>query len=110
MTSADFLAHRNQIYSKTSPGKSIFLQSIPDTSTTKRFFVLFGRYVAVDAYPHFVASYVLPVRRYQLLQARFLHCLDYSKPACDLLTLRIINPRTRDLHPLENKHACFSQQ
>jgi hypothetical protein len=36
MTSADFLAHRNRIYSKTSPGKSIFLHPIPDTSTQRK--------------------------------------------------------------------------
>jgi hypothetical protein len=36
MTSADFLAHRNRIYSKTSPGKSIFLHPIPDTSTHRK--------------------------------------------------------------------------
>ncbi len=37
MASADFLAHRNRIYSKTSPGKSFFLHPIPAASTTERF-------------------------------------------------------------------------
>jgi len=40
MTSADFLAHRNRIYSKTSPGKSFFLPSMPATSTYLFFCIL----------------------------------------------------------------------
>ena len=37
----------------------------------------------------------------QGLQSRFLHSLPHGKRACDLLMLRITNPRTRVFHPLE---------
>ena len=101
MTSADFLAHRKRIYSKTSPGKSNFLRSITGTSTTKRTsslmsqrsIVEFGRHVAVDTHPLLVASYVLSVRQYRTLQSPpcsnvwsskavlfLLHCMGHSKP------------------------------
>ena len=40
MTSADFLAYRNRIYSRTSPGKSFFLHPIPAASTIKRLGIL----------------------------------------------------------------------
>lgn len=62
----------------------------------------FGRRIGVDTYPFLYASYAVSVRQYRTLQSRFLHCLDYSKPACDLLTFRVVNPHARDLHPLEN--------
>ena len=39
MASADFSAHRNRIYSKTSPGKRIFLPPIPTASTKKKLLV-----------------------------------------------------------------------
>jgi hypothetical protein len=45
----------------------------------------FGRRIAVDTHPFHYASYVLPVRQYRILQARFLQCLGYPKPPCDLL-------------------------
>ena len=67
MASADFLAYRNQIYSKTSPGKSFFLHPIPAASTKKTMVVFFGRYNDVLAYPHFVASYAVSVRQYRIL-------------------------------------------
>ncbi len=39
MAPADFLAHRNRIYSKTYPGKSFFLLPIPEASTKERLLV-----------------------------------------------------------------------
>jgi hypothetical protein len=105
MTSADFLAHRKRIYSKTSPGKSNFLRSITGTSTTKRTsslmsqrsIVEFGRHVAVDTLPLLVASYVLSVRQYRTLQSRFLHCMGHPKPTYDLLHFGSLLPCDRTL-------------
>jgi len=105
MTSADFLAHRKRIYSKTSPGKSNFLRSITGTSTTKRTsslmsqrsIVEFGRHVAVDTHPLLVASYVLSVRQYRTLQSRFLHCMGHPKPTYDLLHFGSLLPCDRTL-------------
>ena len=48
------------------------------------------------------ASYVVPVRQYRILPFGFLQCLLHNKPSCHLLTIRIVNPLVRDLHPLEN--------
>ena len=87
MTSADFLAHRNLIYSKTSPGKNIFLRPIPAESTYLLFFVFFGLHKDVLAYPNKYASYPVSVRQYRTLQSRFLQCKPYDYPPCDLLML-----------------------
>lgn len=81
MTSADFLAYRKRIYSKTSPGKStvLFRQSLRHLHDEKhlnrmqqRSIADFGRRVAVDTHPFHRASYVVSVRQYQRLQSRFL--------------------------------------
>ena len=80
MTSADFLVYRNRIYSKTSSGKSIFFPSIPATSTKMkssvkmklRSIAVFGLHIDVNTHPFIYASYVVPVRQYQLLQSCFL--------------------------------------
>ncbi len=70
----------------------------------------FGRCIAVDTHPFLYASYAVSVRQYRILQSRFLHCLSHPKPACDLLMFRVVNPHVRDLHPLENEHACISHK
>jgi len=73
MASADFLAYINQIYSKTSPGKSVLLtsglisiaivnslRSFPSSNPSGiyyRMIFYYGRYNGVLAYLHFVASY-----------------------------------------------------
>ena len=58
MTSADFLAHRKQIYSKISPGKGIFLPPISTGSTSKVpvGFPAFGRQYGVLPHPTLPAS------------------------------------------------------
>jgi hypothetical protein len=102
MTSADFLAHRKRIYSKTSPGKSFFLRPITATSTIIQI-TFFGLYKGMLAYPCIIASYVVSVRQYRILQARFLQCILHSKPPCDLLMLRDATPAHKGLPPSGKK-------
>ena len=59
------------------------------------------------AYPLLIASYAVSVRQYQILQSRFLQCILLSKPPYDLLMLRVVNPRIRELPPLENKELSL---
>jgi len=58
-----------------------------------------GRYNDVLAYPHFTASYTVPVRQYRILQSRFLQCLPHGKPPCDLLMLTGVTPMHKGLTP-----------
>jgi hypothetical protein len=44
---------------------------------------------------------VTPFGRELVLRPRFLQCILRSKPPCDLLTVRVVNPPVRDFHPLE---------
>jgi len=101
MTSADF-----PLLAGSPPVRAFsFCLSPPDLP--ERVFVFFGLHNGVLAHPLSEASYPIPVRRYRLLQSRFLHCLGYPKPACDLLTLAGVTRCVRDFHPLE-KYCTLS--
>ena len=84
MTSADFLAHRKRIYSKISPGKGLFFHPIPATSTKKGLLATSFAKVCLLTLPIW-PPYAVPVRRYRILQSRFLQCIPHGKPPCDLL-------------------------
>ncbi len=91
------LVKRNQI--QLSPGKGLFLLPIPAASTTRD--LLVKDVVKMCSLIHLIQpQYAVSVRQYRSLQSRFLHCLDHSKPACNLLT-GFTNSPVRDLHPLE---------
>jgi hypothetical protein len=65
----------------------------------KRDLVIFGRYNDVLAYPLLIASYIVPVRQYRILQSGFLHCIPRGKPACHLLMLLGTTPAHKGLAP-----------
>jgi len=118
-TSADFLAHRNRIYSETSPSKSMFLRSIAAGSTWQilrflRWDVSMMYYLIRFALPHIRFLFSLPWARskgqYRILQSRFLQCIPHGKPPfgwAHAEALRLANTyrtlplRIRNLHPLE---------
>ncbi|HAD33905.1 MAG TPA: hypothetical protein DCF44_05335 [Chitinophagaceae bacterium] len=56
----------------------------------------------MHTHPYHDASYAVSVRQNRILQARFLSCMNHSIPACDLLMLRVVNPRIRDLTSLDD--------
>jgi len=97
MTSADFSAHRNLIYSETSPGKNVFPSFNPCSIYCLKFGGQ-GRYKDVVAYPFQTASYTVSVRQYRILQSRFLQSIPHGKPPCDLLT-GFTNLPVRDFPP-----------
>lgn len=97
MISADFSYSTKQ---EISPGKNILFPPMPATSTNKALILRsFGLYKDVLAYPTLIASYVVSVRRYRILQSRFLQCLPRGKPPCDLLVLRDVIPAHKGLAP-----------
>src|SRR3954453_9118148 len=57
----------------------------------------FGLRNDVLTHPDGYASYAVPVRQYRYLQSRLLQCMDYSKPPCGLLMLRVVTPTHKRL-------------
>src|SRR5690606_11501722 len=98
MTPADFLAHTDRIYFKTSQGKDIFLPppqyplDLPDR------FLVVSHPLDVSMLCYLIRParplYPVPVRLKRGLQSRFLQCVPHGKPPCDLVTLRDVTPRT----------------
>jgi len=68
---------------------------------------LFGRCNGVLAYPHQIASYVVPVRQYRALQSCFLQCGNYSPPPCSLLKLQSVTSAFKGLSPSGKIHKLF---
>jgi hypothetical protein len=66
--------------------------------------VFLGLYNAVLAYPRSIASYVVSVRQYRILQSRFLHCIPREKPTCGLLILLSVTSAYKGLSPSGKMH------
>jgi len=104
MTSADFLAHRNRVYSKTSPGKSFFLPPIAAAFTPLNSFNSLGFSMSGYLTHSTMPQYAVFVHQHQLLQSRCLQCLGRPKPPCDLLIFRSATSAYKGLTPSGKIH------
>ena len=111
MTSADFLAHRNRVYSKTSPSKSFFLHPIPAASTHKpscTFRTL--QWCAC------LSQVYMPLMPFLFVSTRFCSLASFSayltvnhpeRIRDDLLTFRDVTPARKGLSPSGKIHLSF---
>ena len=123
MTSADFLAHRNRVYSKTSPSdavslsncKSFFLPPIAAAFTPLNSFNSLGFSMSGYLTHSTMPQYAVFVHQHQLLQSRCLQCIPHGKPyfgklntsPCDLLTLRSTTSARKGLSPSGKIHLLL---
>jgi len=119
MASADFLAHRNLIYSKISPGLAP-PKRLCEGAVRTFSFLQFLRHLHINPLktvlgvtmmclltPNQYASYAVSVRQYRILQSGFLQCIPHEKPLhffirkkCGLLTVRGVTPIRKGLSPI----------
>ena len=84
-----------------SPGKALILK-VYAGCIYKTVFIGYGLCKDVVTYPHYRASYAVPVRPYRLLQSCFLQTSGHPERPYSLL-MGFANSPIKDLHPLDNQ-------
>ena len=102
MTSADFLAHRKQVYSKISPGKTLIFPPISATSTQPHNSARPLQWCACST-TAVEPLYVVSVRQNRGLPFGFLQSMNRFIRPCHLLVCFAARPPAGgDLHPQDN--------